>query len=242
MAKKNAKPPVKPIGRILYSEYIRDHWFHEKPGNAGKSQPEASYDRVCDCKGFSDDRPFSVFFHKVEKDKKPFKVVFHWTNSNYKSFTFKYMGSPRSEMDGDTYHMMDVLEEHATKTAAQKAMRKYAEAAFAKVDAATPERAGDLCNCTHGEKGKLRIGDLIQYTSCPGIIWKIIGERRTNRDWSLKVEPIFSFLVDNGTNKVKEIAQRDVYNYVHPLDIVELGTAYTKLGLAIQDEAKRRSA
>lgn len=243
--KQDAKPPVKPIGRILYSQILRDYWFHKKPGNRDKVQPEPTYDSVCECKGFTDDRPFSVYFHKDPKDPKPFKVVFHWTNSKFKSFTFDYNGSPRTEMDGDTYHMTDILEAHATKSAAQKAMRKYATIAFDKVNNPATSN-GDVCHAVAtNEKGKeikLRIGELIEYSSCPGIVWRIVGERRTKHDWSLQVEPVFSLLVRNGTNKPKEIAERDVYNYVHPIDLMSMGTAFNNFALVIQDEARRRGA
>jgi len=233
--KKRAFPPVEPIGHILYGEQYGDR----------TSYPEmpAKFDRMCDCMGFSDDRPFSVFKSNTH-DLYPYKVVFHWTNPNHKTRKVRRMGEDREEIDYNTYHMMDIIEQHATLSAAQKSMRKFAKEAFAKVNDA-PTKDGDACHCVwtddEGDEHKLFVGDLIEYTSCPGIVWRILGERRASDRWHLQVEPVLSFLVKTGTDKRKELESRDVYNYVRPLDLVELGVAYTKLGLLMQEEAKRRS-
>lgn len=241
----NAQPPVKPIGKILYHQWLRGYWDRDNPKWKGKEPPEPSYDKVCECKGFSDDRPFSVFQHKDPKDRHPFKVVFHWYNERPKYFKVKRAGEDRNEVDSDTRHMMDVLEEHQTKSAAQKAMRRYAAEAFAKVNNA-PKGEGDGCHNVWLDpettiEHPLKVGDLVEYTSCPGIVWRIEGERRANDSWYLQVEPVFSFLVNNGTNKRKELFPRDVYNYVRPIDLVKLGAAYMQLGNVLKDEAKRRS-
>lgn len=233
MSKKNTQPAVKRIGHILYSEVYADYWFNEKPGNKDKRRPDPTYNRVCLCKGYSADLPFSVFHHDVEGDEKPFKVVYEWKNKNYTTFTFEYQGSIRTEIDNDTYYMLGIVEEHATKTAAQAAMRKLAAAARSKIDAVTPSAPSDLCNCTYGAKGELRIGDLIEYTSCPGIVWKIAGERKTSHGWALQLEPVFSFLVRTNTDKAKEISWRDVYNYVRPIDLKELRRKHAELASII---------
>ena len=225
-----AKPPVKPIGRILYSELMgQRNVYPEIP---------AKFDRVCDCRGFSDDRPFSVFKAADEADASPFKVVFCWTNEKPTTVKVRRQGEMREEYDNDTYYMMDILEEHPSKYAAQKSMRRFAEESFAKATVTKPLELGAICNCEGANGAKLRLGDLVRFVSCPGIIWRILSERKTNYDWSLKVEPIFSFLVDDGTDKVKEISQRDVSFYVHPLTLVELGTSYAKFGLVLQDEGR----
>lgn len=218
----NAKPPVKPIGRIPYdAQYI--------------------YIKVCECKGFSDDRPFSVYKHEASKDVKPFKVVFHWTNDKPKKIKIRCFGEDRFENDRNDTYMLDIIEEHATANAAKKAMRRFAKAAFDKVNESRPKELGSVCNCMGANDCELRLGDLVECTSNPGIVWRILSERKTVRDWSLKVEPVFAFLVDNGTDQIKEISQRDANWYVKPLDIVKLGTLYSKLGMTIADEARRRS-
>jgi len=114
---KTSKAPVKPIGRILYSEIYT--W---SPYGLGG---ESKYDRVCECKGYSDDRPFSVFLHKDPEDKSPWKVCYHWRNEDgYKQKTVNIFGRPEQRTDEDTYHMTDILQAHASKTAAQKVMRE----------------------------------------------------------------------------------------------------------------------
>lgn len=240
MAKKTARPPVKPVGRILYSQYLTGYWMRWDPKLKDGEVPVPTFDKVCDCKGFSTDRPFSVFLNKDATDTKPFKVVFHWRNDKPRTFVVKHMGEDRTIDDDDTRYMMDVLEEHATKDAAQKAMRRFATEAFAKVNDA-PTKAGDVCHCTGFDDAKLRVGDLVEYASCPGIVWRITGERRANAAWYLQIAPAFSFLVRNGTNKAKELRGHDVYNCIHPIDIVAMASAYTTLGLTIQDEARRKA-
>lgn len=252
MRKYNAKPPVKPIGRILYSERYQRHWDPKMYDNGGYRF--AGFQKVCECKGFSDDRPFAVYRYERELasnekppkkvDPKPFKVVFCWTNEHHKTVkVFQRQGEWRNETDYDTYAMMDIIEEHETKAAAQKAMRRFATEAFAKVNDA-PKGEGSLCHNTyfdHKEEQEypLNVGDLIVYTSCPGIVWRVEGERRANDSWFLKVNPVFSFMVSNGTEKRKELAARDVYNYVRHADLLDMGTAYMNLGNLLRDEAKR---
>lgn len=246
----NAKPPVKPIGRILYSERYRKVWDPKMYEHGGYRC--VGYQKVCECKGFSDDRPFAVYKYERElasnekppkkADPKPFKVTFHWTNENFKRKKVQRQGEWRDEIDSDTYHMTDILEEHATLSAAQKAMRRFATEAFAKVNEGKAAKEGDKCHnvCWNGNSEvPLHLGDLVEYVSCPGIVWRIVSERRTTHDWSLKVEPVFSFLVSDGTDKVKEISQRDVYNYVKPIDLVKMGAVYVQLGNVLKDEAKR---
>lgn len=245
----NAKPPVKPIGRILYSECYSRHWDPDMGKSGGYRS--SGYKQVCECRGFSDDRPFAIFKYEREvtsdekppkqTDPKPFKVTFHWTHDKPKKVKVRRMGEEREEYDNDTYYMIDVLEEHETLSAAKKAMRRFAKAAFDKVNESRPKELGEVCNCMGANDCKLRLGDLVECTSNPGIVWRILSERKTVHDWSLKVEPVFAFLVDNGTDQIKEISQRDVNWYVKPLDIVKLGTLYSKLGMTIADEARRRS-
>lgn len=229
------KPPVKPIGRILHSQQ-----FGDLEHCTGVRKP-APFDRVCDCKGFSDVSPFSVFRSSDAKDEKPFKVVYHWYNDKAKTKLTMVYGRHEHRTDEDDAYRMDIIQAHATKTAAQKAMRAFAEAAFAKVNVTQPQKTGAVCNCVGVDDVKLRLGDLVGYSSCPGIVWRIVSERRTNHDWSLKVEPALSFLVSNGTDKVKEISQRDAYSYVTLVDLVELGTRFSQLGTLIAEEAKVRS-
>jgi hypothetical protein len=138
--------------------------------------------------------------------------------------------------------MFEVLERHASLSAAQKAMRRYATEAMAKH--AEVRKNEEVChNTCEGDKElKLRVGDVVIYTNCPGVIWQVKGERRKDDHWYTRIAPVFSFLVHNGTdNKERELRANDVYNCIHHVDIVELGTLYTKLGLFLQDEARRRS-
>lgn len=236
--------PVKPIGRILNSER-HDHRWDPKAFDGRGSYRYEGFKEVCACKGFSDDRPFAVWKYERElfsnekptekmKDPKPFKVVFHWTNrKDPKRIKVRYGGEEREEYDYDTFTMMDVLEEHATKNAAQIAMRRFATEAFAKVNKHKPQEQGSACNCKGIDDCELRLGDLVEWTSNPGIVWRILSERRTTHDWSLKVEPAFSFLVNDGTDKVKEVSQRDASWYVKPIGIVQLNDLHAALGLFI---------
>lgn len=165
------KFPVKPVGRILYSELHGGEWW-----DCPKAEPK--YAGVCECKGFSlKDRPFSVVRQRSSKDneafdvpKLPFCVVFSWRNDKgFKNRTVRIQGRDEERMDGDTYYMMEVLERHATLSAAQKAMRRYATEAFEKVN--DPPSYGEVChNTCEGEKEvKIRVGDAVVYTNCPGI-------------------------------------------------------------------------
>lgn len=193
------------------------------------------------------DRPFSVV--KSLKDvKNPFCVCFDWhNNKGFKSRTVRINGKDEERMDSDTYYMSEILERHATLSAAQKSMRKFATEAFAKVNVAPSY--GEVChNSVNGGTGeskdtiKLRVGDVVQYTHIPGVVWQVKGEKRKDDAWYTVIVPVFSFLVHNGTdNKERELRTHDVYHYIHHVNIVELGTLYTKLGLFLQDEARRRS-
>lgn len=234
MSTYDQKPPVEPIGRILYTEEYGDY-------NAWP-RIEAKYDTVCQCKGFSSDCPFSVYKSKDEKDKKPFKVTFYWRNSKHKYKTIGRFDGNHKEIDSNTYHMTEILEEHATKTAAQTAMRRFAKEAIERVGKpATSE--GEWCHGEighHGDKFQVKVGDLLYYDSCPGILWRVIGERRASDDWLLKITPAFDFLVNDGTVKDRELGARESHNLRH-LNLVDLGVVYTKLGNLLKDEAKRRS-
>lgn len=232
----NAKPPVKPIGRILYSQTC-DGDYRTYPARL------PTYEKVCECRGFSDDKPFSVYRASSAKDKNPWKVVFFWTNEHPKKKKVRRLGEDREETDYDTYIMLDILEEHTSKSAAQKAMRRFADEAFAKVNKAPTGEGAKCHNTWHDDNKKehpLHVGDLISYAPCPGIVWKVMGERRTRDAWFLQVEPVLSFLVFNGTNKRKELGPGETWG-VKPINIIDLGTTYSQLATLAADEAKRLS-
>lgn len=238
MRKYNAKAPVKPIGRILYNEqYGNNRVYPEVP---------AKFDKVCECKGFSDDRPFSVYKATSAKDKKPFKVVFHWWNDKPRKVKVNRGGQTVDDNDADDMYMMDILEEHATKNAAQTAMRRFATEAFAKVNDA-PQGEGAVCHNRIGgwdderEEGKLsvRIGDLVTYSGIPDTLWRVAGERRKDSRWFLQIVPVYVFMGSLDVTKKKEIYNHDCVNMIYPVDLVQLGSTYAQLGNVAVDEAKR---
>lgn len=143
-------------------------------------------------------------------------------------------------MDEDTYYMTEILERHATQPAAEKAMRKFASEAFAKVN--NPASYGEACHIKLRGEVTINVGDLVTYVSCPGIIWKVKGEVRKNDQWNIQLEPACSFFVDNSTdNKIRTLSAYDAVRALKRVDLLEMGTIYTKLGLLMQDEARRRS-
>lgn len=234
-------PPVAPIGRIPWSHYVMGWSQQFNPKYKGQKPPNPVYDRVCKCKGYSSDAPFMVLFHKFASDKednKPYKVVYYWRHPNPTKFKFSWNGEAREEYDDDSHHMLEIIDEHATKSAAQQSMRKFASEAFEKVN--RPPKYGEAChNVAQGNK-TIFVGDIVYYAGCPGVVWKIVGERRYKARWFLQLQPALSFL-NIHLGKKKELHPSDVENHTRLVDIVELGTFYTELGLFVADEARRKS-
>lgn len=81
---------------------------------------------------------------------------------------------------------------------------------------------GELCTCVYGEVGE-------------GLIYRVIEVMPSNQ---LKVKPVFGVIADTAHRKVRNIGA----GWCTPLSLVELATEYTRFGLFIAQEAKRRGA
>lgn len=162
------------------------------------------------------DAPYLVL---QDLETQMFIVVFERVNDekNWLTFTVPpyYRGDKEYVVpDSDTKFMYDVLSDHSTKHAAVTRMRDLAARARAATVPPAAENSGEECNFVDSSGQPICIDDLLSYRSCPGIIWRVVGERRVTGSWVLGVEPVWSFLVDDGTNKPKELSARDVAQYV----------------------------
>lgn len=228
------KPPVKPIGRILYSQQFGKH-----DHNTGTRRP-ADFDKVCDCKGHSKDRPFSVYKATSEAVERPFKLVFYWLNPKPKQKATRVYGETEMRDDHDDLYMTDILQEFASKHAAVKAMRAMAEASFAKVNDRVTDPNRPLHTKGDQDELKLRIGDLVSNTtSREGIVWTVVGEKRKSDQWYTVLAPVLS-LLHGSTPKQVELSPREMWN-VKAIDLVDLASTYSRLGMLLKEEATRRS-
>lgn len=82
-------------------------------------------------------------------------------------------------------------------------------------------RVDELCTCVYGEVGE-------------GLIYRVI-EVNGNQ---LKVKPVYGVIADTTHRKTRSIGA----GWCTPLSLVDLATEYTRFGLFIANEAKRRGA
>lgn len=239
---KRGKPkfPVEPIGSFKYS----DVYGKSEAGSVYRDRDTIKYECICDCKGFGDDKPFSVYKEKGDGVKDPFCVTFFWKNDNYKNVKVRVHGRTEERMDDDTYYMFAVLERHATLSAAQKAMRGFATQAAEKLGKA-PDTRGELC---HNKIGPgldipVRVGDLVLYECSnfvgEGIVWQVTGEIRRHDHWYLKIRPVFS-ATRSFDDREDKVLEKGCW-YLRPCDLVTLANGYARFAHFINDAKKRLS-
>lgn len=95
-----------------------------------------------------------------------------------------------------------------------------------------PWRVGDLCTAIYGDVGE-------------GLIYRVVHITDTSsagtwsRPWDkeLRVVPVFGVIADTMGRKPRKLGA----GWCTPLSLVDLATEYTRFGLFIANEAKKRS-
>jgi len=229
------KPPVTPIGRILYTDVYPDFQF----GYLFETDGPAKFDRIVKCRDFSEVKPFGVYKARAKVDAKPFKVVFSWSNSKAGLKTVTFLGRKEKRLDENQYHILEILEEHTSLSTAQKSMRAFA----AEVDKALnkPAKNGGKChNKICGVDGKLRkavVGEYVTYARADGIIFAVTGERFSSGAWSTIIKPAYSFF---STSTDRYVAAYDGEQMISVVNIADVGAKFAELQLFLQEIAKTK--
>lgn len=228
---KSPEPPVKPIGKIPYKDlegFLPPSI--EEGGAAGevyyasiRGRGPAKYDFISNCKEYCDKVPFSVYKSNIPGDERPFKVTFSWTN---------YAASSGATSD---IYMTEVLEEHSSVTAAKRAMRSFAKAAFDKINTPVTAYGKPIHNVIQvdGVKQSICIGDLVSHSSFTGTIFEVVGECLKSGQWMTRIKPAFNFFAT--VKAERHITQYDTMNLLRHVDIAVIGTKFAELQLFLQE-------